>query len=92
MSRGTFAEKLTFFAAQYTAGDRTGKGGGLEDEDEDIEALAKRRHKKMLIAAKQSAKQKSSRQLAGAAQMCNEVRRAIGFAGAFGEAVGFFRC
>jgi nudix-type nucleoside diphosphatase (YffH/AdpP family) len=39
MSPGTFAEKLTFFAAQYTAGDRTGKGGGLEDEDEDIEVL-----------------------------------------------------
>src|SRR5450631_451051 len=39
MSPGTFAEKLTFFAAQCTAGDRTGKGGGLEDEDEDIEVL-----------------------------------------------------
>jgi nudix-type nucleoside diphosphatase (YffH/AdpP family) len=39
MSPGTFAEKLTFFAAQYTAGDRTGKGGGLEDEGEDIEVL-----------------------------------------------------
>jgi GDP-mannose pyrophosphatase NudK len=39
MSPGTFAEKLTFFAAQYTAGDRTGKGGGLEHEDEDIEVL-----------------------------------------------------
>ena len=24
---------------KYTAGDRTGKGGGLEDEDEDIEVL-----------------------------------------------------
>jgi hypothetical protein len=60
---------------------------------------------KMLIAAKQSAQQKSSRQLAGAAQMRNEVQRAIGFAGAFGgyldigpvtdvacQAVGFFRC
>jgi GDP-mannose pyrophosphatase NudK len=39
VSPGTFAEKLTFFAGQYTAGDRTGKGGGLEDEDEDIEVL-----------------------------------------------------
>jgi GDP-mannose pyrophosphatase NudK len=39
MSPGTFAEKLTFFAAQYTERDRTGKGGGLEDEGEDIEVL-----------------------------------------------------
>jgi GDP-mannose pyrophosphatase NudK len=39
MSPGTFAEKLTFFAAQYTAEDRTGKGGGLDEEDEDIEIL-----------------------------------------------------
>jgi len=38
-SPGVFAEKLTFFAAQYTAGDRSGKGGGLEDEGEDIEVL-----------------------------------------------------
>jgi nudix-type nucleoside diphosphatase (YffH/AdpP family) len=39
MSPGTFAEKLTFFAAQYTAEDRIGKGGGLDEEDEDIEIL-----------------------------------------------------
>ena len=39
MSPGCFAEKLTFFAAQYSAEDRTGAGGGLEDEGEDIEVL-----------------------------------------------------
>jgi nudix-type nucleoside diphosphatase (YffH/AdpP family) len=39
MSPGTFAEKLTFFAAQYTEEDRTGNGGGLDEEDEDIEIL-----------------------------------------------------
>lgn len=39
MSPGAFAEKLTFFAARYTAEDRTGKGGGLDDEGEDIEVL-----------------------------------------------------
>lgn len=39
MSPGTFSEKLTFFAAQYTPEDRTGKGGGLHEEDEDIEIL-----------------------------------------------------
>jgi len=39
MSPGCFGEKLTFFVAQYTAGDRTGKGGGLAGEGEDIEIL-----------------------------------------------------
>ncbi|WGJ14631.1 NUDIX domain-containing protein [Methylocapsa sp. D3K7] len=39
MSPGTFSEKLTFFTAQYTQEDRTGKGGGLHEEDEDIEIL-----------------------------------------------------
>jgi GDP-mannose pyrophosphatase NudK len=39
MSPGCFAEKLTFFAAQYTADDRIGPGGGLDEEDEDIEVL-----------------------------------------------------
>ena len=39
MSPGCFGEKITFFVAQYTAGDRTGKGGGLAGEGEDIEIL-----------------------------------------------------
>ncbi len=39
MSPGSFGEKLTFFVAQYTAGDRTGNGGGLAGEGEDIEIL-----------------------------------------------------
>jgi nudix-type nucleoside diphosphatase (YffH/AdpP family) len=39
MSPGCFGEKLTFFVAQYKAGDRTGKGGGLVGEGEDIEIL-----------------------------------------------------
>lgn len=39
MSPGCFAEKLTFFVAQYEAEDRTGKGGGLVGEGEDIEIL-----------------------------------------------------
>ncbi|HET6378253.1 MAG TPA: NUDIX domain-containing protein [Methylocella sp.] len=39
MSPGCFAEKLTFFVAQYSAADRAGKGGGREDEGEDIEVL-----------------------------------------------------
>jgi len=38
-SPGSFAEKLTFFAAPYRAQDRTGKGGGLDHEAEDIEVL-----------------------------------------------------
>ncbi|HUZ91168.1 MAG TPA: NUDIX domain-containing protein [Methylocella sp.] len=38
-SPGFFAEKLIFFAAQYTAADRANKGGGLEHEGEDIEVL-----------------------------------------------------
>lgn len=39
MSPGCFSEKLTFFAAEYAASDRTGKGGGAVDTDEDIEIL-----------------------------------------------------
>jgi GDP-mannose pyrophosphatase NudK len=39
MSPGSFAEKLTFFAAQYSAGDRSARGGGCADEGEDIEIL-----------------------------------------------------
>ncbi|MCI0599010.1 MAG: NUDIX domain-containing protein [Beijerinckiaceae bacterium] len=39
MSPGCFAEKLTFFAAEYTASDQSGKGGGRGDEGEDIEVI-----------------------------------------------------
>jgi nudix-type nucleoside diphosphatase (YffH/AdpP family) len=39
MSPGSFREKLTFFAAQYSERDRIGKGGGLAESDEDIEIL-----------------------------------------------------
>jgi hypothetical protein len=36
MSRGSFAEKLTFFVAENSAGDKIGAGGGREDEDIEI--------------------------------------------------------
>ncbi len=39
MSPGGFAEKLIFFVAQYSAEDRTGNGGGVAGEGEDIEIL-----------------------------------------------------
>jgi nudix-type nucleoside diphosphatase (YffH/AdpP family) len=39
MSPGCFSERLTFFVAQYSPEDRTGAGGGLEEEGEDIEIL-----------------------------------------------------
>lgn len=39
MSPGGFAENLIFFVAQYSAGDRTGDGGGVAGEGEDIEIL-----------------------------------------------------
>lgn len=39
MSPGSFAEKLTFFAAQYRESDRVGDGGGAVGTDEDIEIL-----------------------------------------------------
>lgn len=39
MSPGSFAEKLTFFVAEYAARDRIGQGGGIEAEGEDIEIL-----------------------------------------------------
>jgi nudix-type nucleoside diphosphatase (YffH/AdpP family) len=39
MSPGSVTERLHFYAAPYTADDRTGPGGGLADEGEDIEAV-----------------------------------------------------
>jgi nudix-type nucleoside diphosphatase (YffH/AdpP family) len=39
MSPGAVTEKLTLFTGEYDADSRRGKGGGLEDEGEDIEVL-----------------------------------------------------
>lgn len=39
MSPGSFAEKLTFFAARYSESNRIGNGGGHPESDEDIEIL-----------------------------------------------------
>lgn len=39
MSPGSVTESLHFFAAPYTPADRTGVGGGLEEDGEDIEVL-----------------------------------------------------
>ena len=39
MSPGSVTERLHFFAAPYTAADRTGDRGGLEEEGEDIEVV-----------------------------------------------------
>ncbi|PWI12790.1 GDP-mannose pyrophosphatase [Streptomyces sp. Act143] len=39
MSPGSVTERLHFFAAPYTPDDRTGTGGGLEEDGEDIEVL-----------------------------------------------------
>ena len=39
MSPGSVTERLHFFAAPYVPADRTGDGGGLDDEGEDIEVL-----------------------------------------------------
>jgi nudix-type nucleoside diphosphatase (YffH/AdpP family) len=39
MSPGCFAEKITFFAAEYAPDRKIGKGGGCGDEGEDIEIL-----------------------------------------------------
>ena len=39
MSPGSVTERLHFFAAPYRPGDRTGAGGGLEEEGEDIEVV-----------------------------------------------------
>jgi nudix-type nucleoside diphosphatase (YffH/AdpP family) len=39
MSPGSVTEKLWFFIAEYADEDRTGQGGGLAEEGEDIEVL-----------------------------------------------------
>ncbi|SEE44788.1 nudix-type nucleoside diphosphatase, YffH/AdpP family [Streptomyces sp. 2131.1] len=39
MSPGSVTERLHFFAAPYTPDDRTGPGGGVDEEGEDIEVL-----------------------------------------------------
>jgi len=39
MSPGSVTEKLDFFVAEYSDSDRTGRGGGLEEDGEDIEVL-----------------------------------------------------
>jgi nudix-type nucleoside diphosphatase (YffH/AdpP family) len=39
MSPGSVTERLHFYAAPYTAADRTGAGGGLAEEGEDIEVV-----------------------------------------------------
>lgn len=39
MSPGAYAEKISFFAAPYSAEDRIAAGGGLPNEGEDIEIL-----------------------------------------------------
>ena len=39
MSPGSVTEKLYFFVAEYDAGARIGRGGGVADEGEDIEVL-----------------------------------------------------
>ncbi len=36
---GSFSERLSYFAARYSASDRISAGGGLKDEDEDIEVI-----------------------------------------------------
>ena len=42
MSPGSVTERLHFYAAPYRPVDRTGAGGGLEEEGEDIEVLEMR--------------------------------------------------
>ena len=39
MSPGSVTERLHFYAAPYTPASRTGAGGGLLDDGEDIQAL-----------------------------------------------------
>lgn len=39
MSPGVFSERLSFFVAPYSPADKTGDGGGLADDNEDIQIL-----------------------------------------------------
>lgn len=39
MSPGSVTERVHFYAAEYTPSDRTGLGGGVADESEDIEVV-----------------------------------------------------
>jgi hypothetical protein len=39
MSPGSVTERVHFYAAPYTPADRTGSGGGVADDGEDIEVL-----------------------------------------------------
>lgn len=39
MSPGSVTERVAFFVADYTTADRTGSGGGLEEEGEHIEVV-----------------------------------------------------
>ncbi|TAL81754.1 MAG: GDP-mannose pyrophosphatase [Beijerinckiaceae bacterium] len=39
MSPGVFSERLSFFVAPYSPADKTGGGGGLADDNEDIQIL-----------------------------------------------------
>ena len=39
MSPGSVTERLHFYAAPYVPGDRIGRGGGIEEEGEDIEVV-----------------------------------------------------
>lgn len=39
MSPGSVTERVHFYAASYTQGNRTGPGGGVADEGEDIEVI-----------------------------------------------------
>ena len=39
MSPGSVTERVAFFVAEYSANDRVSSGGGLDDEDEDIEVI-----------------------------------------------------
>ncbi|WP_402840463.1 NUDIX domain-containing protein [Microbacterium sp. GXS0129] len=44
MSPGSVTERVHFYAAPYSRADRTGEGGGLREEGEDIEVVELPRH------------------------------------------------